>query len=205
MAGTSPAMTKNPKMLIHLDTQADLEDAVRALVKQDPRLKPVFEIAGMPSLRRREPGFAGLAHIVCGYLNYVCGAEQLKYYGGEEMRGDVVGLFSEQDLFGPGDPDFHFDFGFPETPTNFQKNLMRFAFLPTNAKRDGWRTEYGRPDIPYMLKGFSKQFGRRTCVYVCGPPGMRTDVANTVAKLQSAIWTDKGKDEIFLHAENYGL
>ena len=53
-------------MLIHLETQADLEEAVHALIKQDPRLKPVFEIAGMPALRRREPGFAGLAHIVCG-------------------------------------------------------------------------------------------------------------------------------------------
>jgi DNA-3-methyladenine glycosylase II len=53
-------------MLIHLNTQADLEDAVHALVKQDPRLKPIFEITGMPALRRREPGFAGLAHIVCG-------------------------------------------------------------------------------------------------------------------------------------------
>ena len=98
-----------------------------------------------------------------------------------------------------------FDFGFPEAPSNFQKNLMRFAFLPTSVKHDGWRTEYGRPDIPYMLRSFSKDFGRRTCVYVCGPPGMRTDVANTVAKLQSTIWSSKGKDEIFLHAENYGL
>jgi DNA-3-methyladenine glycosylase II len=53
-------------MLIHLNTQADLESAVHALVKQDPRLKPVFEVAGMPALRRREPGFAGLAAIVCG-------------------------------------------------------------------------------------------------------------------------------------------
>ena len=53
-------------MLIHLNTQADLEDAVHALVKQDPRLKPIFEITGMPALRRREPGLAGLAHIVCG-------------------------------------------------------------------------------------------------------------------------------------------
>jgi DNA-3-methyladenine glycosylase II len=53
-------------MLIHLNTQADLENAVHALVKQDPRLKPVFEIAGMPALRRREAGFAGLAAIVCG-------------------------------------------------------------------------------------------------------------------------------------------
>src|SRR3981081_3309182 len=53
-------------MLIHLNTQSDLENAVHTLVRQDPRLKPVFEIAGMPALRRREPGFAGLAHIVCG-------------------------------------------------------------------------------------------------------------------------------------------
>ena len=29
-------------MPIHLDTQADLEDAIHALVKQDPRLKPIF-------------------------------------------------------------------------------------------------------------------------------------------------------------------
>ena len=53
-------------MTIHLNTQADLEDAIHALVKQDPRLKPVFELAGMPALRRREPGYAGLAAIVCG-------------------------------------------------------------------------------------------------------------------------------------------
>jgi predicted ferric reductase len=101
-----------------------------------------------------------------------------------------------------------FDFGFPQTPTKFQKNLMRFAFLPTNVtsnRRDGWRTEYGRPDIPYMLKTLSKEFGRRTCVYVCGPPEMRTDVATTVARLQSDVWRDSGKDEIFLHAENYAI
>jgi DNA-3-methyladenine glycosylase II len=53
-------------MLIHLNSQDDLEEAVHALVKQDPRLKPIFEMTGMPALRRREPGFAGLAHIVCG-------------------------------------------------------------------------------------------------------------------------------------------
>src|SRR5579864_7910338 len=53
-------------MTFQLNTQDDLEEAVRALVKQDRRLKPVLERAGMPSLRRREPGFVGLAHIVCG-------------------------------------------------------------------------------------------------------------------------------------------
>ena len=53
-------------MTIHLHTQADLDEAIERLIKQDARLKPILEIAGMPSLRRREPGFVGLAHIVCG-------------------------------------------------------------------------------------------------------------------------------------------
>src|SRR4030081_2437690 len=53
-------------MLMHLNTQADLEAAIHTLVKQDPRLKPILERAGMPALRRRDPGFAGLAAIVCG-------------------------------------------------------------------------------------------------------------------------------------------
>jgi DNA-3-methyladenine glycosylase II len=53
-------------MTVHLNSQADLDDAIKALVKKDPRLKPVLKMAGMPALRRREPGFAGLAAIVCG-------------------------------------------------------------------------------------------------------------------------------------------
>ena len=56
----------NDAMTVHLDSQDDLEDAIHALVKQDTRLKPILEIAGMPALRRREAGFVGLAHIVCG-------------------------------------------------------------------------------------------------------------------------------------------
>ena len=53
-------------MTIHLETQDDLEEAIHALLKRDPRLIPIFEITGMPALRRREPGFAGLAHIITG-------------------------------------------------------------------------------------------------------------------------------------------
>jgi len=53
-------------MTLHLNSQAELEQAIHSLVKQDPRLKPVFDVAGMPALRRREPGYAGLAAIVCG-------------------------------------------------------------------------------------------------------------------------------------------
>jgi DNA-3-methyladenine glycosylase II len=53
-------------MTLHLNSQDDLEEAIHALVKLDPRLKPVFELTGMPALRRREAGFAGLAAIICG-------------------------------------------------------------------------------------------------------------------------------------------
>lgn len=99
-----------------------------------------------------------------------------------------------------------FDFGFPSTPTMLQKNLMRFAFLPSMAtKKEGWRTEYGRPDIPFMLRGFERDFGKRTCVFVCGPPEMRVDVATCVARMQREVWGDPSKDEIFLHTENYAI
>jgi DNA-3-methyladenine glycosylase II len=53
-------------MTLHLDSQADLDDAIQVLIKQDPRLRPVLAIAGRPALRRREAGFVGLAHIVTG-------------------------------------------------------------------------------------------------------------------------------------------
>lgn len=106
-----------------------------------------------------------------------------------------------------------FDFGFPTTPTEFQKNLMRFAFVgPRPAAKSGWSTEYGRPDLAYMLKEMATGgddgkgiLGRRTCVFVCGPPGMRVDVANAVAGLQADIWGDESKDEIFLWTENYAI
>lgn len=105
-----------------------------------------------------------------------------------------------------------FDFGFAETPTELQKNLMRFAFLGGKPRKEGWSTEYGRPDLGYMLKEMATGgengkgiLGRRTCVFVCGPPGMRVNVANTVAALQADIWGDDSKDEILLYTENYAV
>jgi DNA-3-methyladenine glycosylase II len=50
--------------IIH--TQADLETAVHVLIQQDPRWQPVFAKSGMPAIRRREGGYAGLCSIVCG-------------------------------------------------------------------------------------------------------------------------------------------
>ena len=103
----------------------------------------------------------------------------------------------------------NFDFGFPSTPTLLQKNLMRFAFLPsvsTAQKKEGWRTEYGRPDIPFMIRGFEREFGRRTCVFVCGPPSMRRDVQGEVARMQLAVARGEGgREEVYLHTENYAI
>ncbi|WP_409337812.1 DNA-3-methyladenine glycosylase family protein [Afipia sp. P52-10] len=57
-------------MPFHLETQADLDRALQALRSQDRRLDPIFEMvlqaAGPPALRRRAPGFAGLASTICG-------------------------------------------------------------------------------------------------------------------------------------------
>src|ERR1700742_315063 len=53
-------------MTVHLNTQSDLDTAIHTLLEQDPRLQPIFELTGMPALRQREPGFAGLAAIVTG-------------------------------------------------------------------------------------------------------------------------------------------
>jgi predicted ferric reductase len=98
-----------------------------------------------------------------------------------------------------------FDFGFPSTPTVLQKSLMRFAFMPGVSTRRGWHTEYGRPDIPFMLKGLRREFGKRTCIFVCGPPSMRVDVQRCVAGMQSSVWSDPNVDEIFMHTENYAI
>jgi DNA-3-methyladenine glycosylase II len=53
-------------MTVLFKTQDDLEAAMRALVAQDGRLAPVLTASGMPTLRQRAPGFAGLASVICG-------------------------------------------------------------------------------------------------------------------------------------------
>ena len=64
-------------MTLHLNSQADLDAAVAALVRRDPRLAPVLAIAGQPALRRRAPGFEGLAQIVCGQQLSVASASTI--------------------------------------------------------------------------------------------------------------------------------
>ena len=47
-----------------IDTEADIEAGLNALLAADPRLEPVAAMAGPVPLRRRPGGFAGLAGIV---------------------------------------------------------------------------------------------------------------------------------------------
>lgn len=125
------------------------------------------------------------------------------------LRTNVGGIQRPTSTFGPPSG---FEFGFPETPTEFQKSLMRFAFPVPHQIDGGWSVEYGRPDLGYMLKEWATGgsdgrgiLGRRTAVFVCGPPAMRVGVANTVARLQAEIWGDPMLEEIYLHTENYAL
>ncbi|CAK7245754.1 MAG: hypothetical protein STHCBS139747_007346 [Sporothrix thermara] len=131
--------------------------------------------------------------------------------GGLQRRpgGGNGGTARPTSTFGPPSG---FDFGFPETPTEFQKSLMRFAFPVPHQIDGGWSVEYGRPDLGYMLREWATGgsdgrgvLGRRTAVFVCGPASMRVGVANTVARLQAEIWGDDMLEEIFLHTENYAL
>ncbi|THC99114.1 hypothetical protein EYZ11_001435 [Aspergillus tanneri] len=109
---------------------------------------------------------------------------------------------------GSGTPDSveknsPFDFSLTPTTTT-ARGVPRFASLPLH-RRNGWRIDYMRPDIPRLLTEYSRDFGRRACVFVCGPPSMRVEVAHTTARLQQHVITDSSRDEIFLHAENYSI
>jgi DNA-3-methyladenine glycosylase II len=56
-------------MLTHINTEDDLDLALAALGRADPRFLTLVATAGRPPLRRRPGGFAGLAAII--------GAQQL--------------------------------------------------------------------------------------------------------------------------------
>jgi len=68
-----------------IHTQAELETAVDVLVKLDRRWEPVFAKTGMPALRRREGGYAGLCSIVCG--------QQVSTASAAAIRGRLFAAF----------------------------------------------------------------------------------------------------------------
>ncbi|EIK96142.1 DNA-3-methyladenine glycosidase II [Pseudomonas sp. M47T1] len=56
---------------------ARLRQHLRELLQADPRLAPVYALAGDFAPRLREPGFAGLARIVCGQQVSVASADAI--------------------------------------------------------------------------------------------------------------------------------
>ena len=71
-------------MTTHIHTEADLERGIAALIALDPRFAAVFERTGLPPLRRREGGFAGLAQIVMG--------QQLSTASAAAIHGRLVAI-----------------------------------------------------------------------------------------------------------------
>ena len=74
----------------HIHTEADLEAALAALGKADPRFVALTAEAGRPPLRRRPDGFAGLAAIIV--------AQQLSTASASAIWGRLAAAF---DPFGP--------------------------------------------------------------------------------------------------------
>ena len=62
----------------HLADQPTFDRAFDALLHLDPRLLPLAEVAGRPALRRREPGFAGLAAVVVAQQLSVASARAIQ-------------------------------------------------------------------------------------------------------------------------------
>ena len=71
-------------MTTHIHTESDLKRGIAALIKLDPRFAPVFERTGLPPLRRREGGFAGLAQIIMG--------QQLSTASAAAIHGRLVAI-----------------------------------------------------------------------------------------------------------------
>ncbi len=66
---------RRPASYFH--TQADLDRAIRTLTRRDPRLRDILAATEMPALRRRDPGFAGLARIVVGQMLSTASADAI--------------------------------------------------------------------------------------------------------------------------------
>ena len=73
----------------HIHTEADLDTALAALGKADPRFVALLAKAGRPPLRRRADGFAGLAAIIV--------AQQLSTASANAIWGRLAAAFDPLD------------------------------------------------------------------------------------------------------------
>ena len=60
-----------------LDSADALSRHLKALLRRDARLRPVYRTAGPLEIRRTEPGFAGMAKVICGQQLSVASARAI--------------------------------------------------------------------------------------------------------------------------------
>src|SRR5262245_26573002 len=60
-----------------IETDKDVADGLRAILRRDPRLKPIVQAAGPIPLRRRVAGYEGLARIVVGQQLSIASADAI--------------------------------------------------------------------------------------------------------------------------------
>lgn len=65
LTGEPAPFAEEPPMT-RLETDEDIAKGLRALTRKDPELRPIRKLAGAVPLRRRPPGFDGLARIIVG-------------------------------------------------------------------------------------------------------------------------------------------
>ncbi len=63
--------------LVAIETEDDILRGVRSLRRKCPVMRKIYKATGTPPLRRREPGFAGLARIVVGQQVSVASANAI--------------------------------------------------------------------------------------------------------------------------------
>ena len=98
----SPRSTSGPQFI---ESVADIRAGVRALRRQSCAMRRVHDATGDPPLRRRSPGFEGLARIVVGQQLSTASAGAIWHRFGsviEPIRADVLLCASEGTLRGTG-------------------------------------------------------------------------------------------------------
>jgi len=68
---------KRPTRTATIETEADVLRGVRSLQRKCPIMRKIYKATGVPPLRRREPGFAGLFRIVVGQQVSVASANAI--------------------------------------------------------------------------------------------------------------------------------
>jgi DNA-3-methyladenine glycosylase II len=72
-----PSSTRAKWLTDRLDSPEALQRHLRALLRRDPRLKPIAKVAGAFDIRLTPAGFAGLTRVICGQQLSVASARAI--------------------------------------------------------------------------------------------------------------------------------